>query len=77
MKQMEKMKSSLPSDLRRTLDKHAEVGDYDNLEYQKALRVYFKKYGCRLAIVPTNFSTVSITPVNLYTKRCVDQMTLS
>jgi len=51
-REMEKMKGSLPPDVRRILDEHESRGEYDDPEYMKAVDVFYRRHLCRLEKFP-------------------------
>jgi proline iminopeptidase len=48
VREMQRMKRELPSDVQRTMAKYEAEGDYENPAYMKAVMVYYKKHLCRL-----------------------------
>jgi len=48
IKEMERMKGELPSDVRSTLRKHEEAGEYQDPEYIRAVNAFYRKHLCRM-----------------------------
>jgi proline iminopeptidase len=48
VREMQRMKRGLPKDVRDTMAKYEAQGDYENQEYVKAVRVFYRKHLCRL-----------------------------
>ncbi|MEM3671094.1 MAG: proline iminopeptidase-family hydrolase [Thermoprotei archaeon] len=54
VKEMARLRSELPEDVRKTLDKYEATGDYTNPEYQKAVDVFYRKHLLRLEKWPAD-----------------------
>jgi proline iminopeptidase len=48
IREMQRMKKTLPPDVQRTMERYEGAGDYENPEYLKAVMVFYKKFLCRL-----------------------------
>jgi proline iminopeptidase len=48
VKEMNRLKSELPPDVRATLEKYERLGEYDNPEYLKAVDVFYHRHLLRL-----------------------------
>ena len=63
VKEMKRMKSELPPEIVATLEKYESVGDYENPEYVRASKVFYRKHVCRLPVWPeeVQFTTDNIS----------------
>jgi len=52
IREMDRMKRGLPKDVQQTIAKYEADGDYENPDYQKAVRVFYNKHLCRLSPWP-------------------------
>jgi proline iminopeptidase len=50
--EMERMRTRLPSRVRKTLEKYESLGEYENPEYEKAVMFFYKKHLLRLEVWP-------------------------
>ncbi len=46
--EMQRMKKTLPANVRRTMEMYETAGEYDAPEYQEAVMVFYRKFLCRL-----------------------------
>lgn len=46
--EMQRLKSELPSKIRKTLEKYEDIGEYENTEYEKAVMFFYRKHLLRL-----------------------------
>jgi proline iminopeptidase len=56
VREMLRMKKTLPADVQKTMEKHESAGEYEDPEYQKTVMVYYKKFLCRLEEWPAEMT---------------------
>jgi proline iminopeptidase len=78
IKEMMRMKSSLPREVLSVMKKYEELGDYGNPEFTKALEVFYKKYFCRLENWPQEVSDslAHVSPVVYNTMNGPNEFTI-
>jgi proline iminopeptidase len=52
IEEMHRMKEELPADIRRTLTKFEDLGEYQNPEYLHAVTAFYRKHLCRIDTWP-------------------------
>ncbi|HKT22911.1 MAG TPA: proline iminopeptidase-family hydrolase [Nitrososphaerales archaeon] len=52
LREMQRMKKTLPAGTQRTMAKYESAGDYENPEYLVAVMTFYRKYLCRLDVWP-------------------------
>lgn len=78
LKEMERLKSKLPRNVRNTMRKYEELGDYENPEYLDAIKVFYRKHFCRLDRWPdeVNYSLDHISRPVYYTMNGPNEFTI-
>lgn len=78
IREMERLKSRLPQNVRKTLEKYEAEGDYENPEYDKAVMFFYKKHLLRLKEWPEeqNYTMSHISKPVYYTMNGPNEFTI-
>jgi proline iminopeptidase len=78
LEEMERLKSHLPPETRKTMKKYEDLGDYENPEYLDSIKVFYQKHFCRLSEWPAeiNYSLDHVSKPVYYTMNGPNEFTI-